>query len=288
MRYGEEEGRTEDIGGLAIFLLFVVGLGALIGIFALFGSFGTVDTGHRGVVLHLQNPTGEIKEQGFYWKSPFVEDVIDMPVQILKEESEATAASKDLQDVTTKIALNYHLDPSRVGTIYQEVKKDWASVIVQPAIQEAVKSATAKYTAEELITKRSEVRDSISANIKDKVTPRGILVDEVNIINFSFSESFNVAIEKKVTAEQTALAEKNRLEQVKYEAQQAVEKAKGEADARITTAEAEARAIQIQAEAITQQGGAEYVNLKAVEKWNGTLPTQMIPGSAVPFINLNR
>lgn len=259
-----------------------------IGLLTLFGSFGTVSTGHRGVVLNLQNPTGEIKEQGFYWKKPFVDDIIEMNVQIQKEESEATAASKDLQDVVTKIALNYHLDPLKVGTIYQEVRKNWASVIVQPAIQESVKNATSKYTAEELITKRAEVREAIAVNIKEKVGPRGILVDEVNIINFSFSESFNSAIERKVTAEQDALASKNQLERIKYEAQQAIERAKGEADSRVATAQAEAEAIRIQAQAIQNQGGAEYVNLKAIEKWDGALPTQMIPGSAVPFLDLNK
>jgi len=258
---------------LAAFLLFVIGIGALVGVFALFGSFGTVDTGSRGVVLRLQNPTGEIKEQGFYWKTPFLEDVIDMPVQILKEESEATAASKDLQDVTTKIALNYHLDPSKVGNIYQEVRKDYTVRIIQPAIQEAVKSATAKYTAEELITKRAEVRDAIVANIREKVTPRGILVDEVNIINFAFSGSFNAAIEKKVTAEQEALASKNQLEKVKYDAQQAIEKAKGEAES-----------IRIQSQALTEQ--PQYLEKLAIEKWNGILPQYITDGAAMPFISV--
>lgn len=260
---------------LAGFLLFIVGVGLLIGVFAFFGSFGTVDTGNRGVVLHLQNPTGEIKEQGFYWKAPFVEDVVEMPVQILKEEAEATAASRDLQDVTTKVALNYHLDPSRVVQIYQEVKKKWAGVIVQPAIQEAVKNATAKYTAEELITKRSEVREAISVNIKEKVAPRGILVDEVNIINFDFSQSFNAAIERKVTAEQEALASKNQLERIKYEAQQAIEKAKGEAES-----------IRIQSQALTEQ--PQFLEKMAIEKWNGVLPVYMTDGASTPFININR
>ena len=260
---------------MAGFLLVIMGIAALIGVFAFFGSFGTVDTGHRGVVLRLQNPTGEIKEQGFYWKTPFIESVVDMNVQVQKEEAEATAASKDLQDVTTKIAINYHLDPSKVGTIYQEVRKDYTVRIIQPAIQEAVKSATAKFTAEELITKRSEVRDAISTNIKEKVIPRGIVVDEVNIINFAFSESFNAAIERKVTAEQEALAAKNNLERVKFEAQQAIERATGEAEA-----------IRIQSEAVKEQ--PQYIELKAVERWNGILPQYMLGEGALPFINLNK
>jgi prohibitin 2 len=275
MSYATGDSREGGSGMLAGFLLFIVGVSVLVGVFALFGSFGTVDTGNRGVVLRMQNPTGEIKEQGFYWKTPFVEDVIEMPVQIKKEEAEASAASKDLQDVTTKIALNYHLDPSKVGVIYQEVKKEWASVIVQPAIQEAVKNATSKYTAEELITKRSEVQEAISVNIKEKVTPRGIVVDEVNIINFDFSQSFGAAIERKVTAEQEALASKNQLERIKYEAQQAIEKAKGEAES-----------IRIQSQALTEQ--PQYLEKLAIERWNGVLPTYMTDGATTPFININR
>lgn len=269
----EIENSDGSVNGLFVFLLIVVGISVLIGIFAFFASFGTVNTGSRGVVLRLQNPTGEIKEQGFYWKTPFLEDVIDMPVQILKEEAEATAASKDLQDVTTKIALNYHLDPLRVGNIYQEVRKDYTIRIIQPAIQEAVKSATAKYTAEELITKRSEVRDAIVANIREKITPRGMLVDEVNIINFAFSGSFNAAIEKKVTAEQEALASKNQLEKVKYDAQQSIERAKGEAES-----------IRIQSQALTEQ--PQYLEKLAIEKWSGILPQYITDGTSMPFINV--
>lgn len=259
--------------GLAVFLLIIIGILGLVGVFALFGSFGTVDTGHRGVVLYLSNPTGELKEQGFYWKKPFVESVIDMPVQIQKEEAEASAASKDLQSVTTKIALNYHLDPSRVGIVYQEVRKDWAGVIIQPAIQESIKNATSKYTAEELITKRSEVREVMAINIKEKVAQRGILIDEVNIVNFSFSNSFDAAIERKVTAEQEAFAARNNLEKIKYEAQQSIEKARGEAES-----------IRIQSQALTEQ--PQYLEKLSIEKWNGVLPQYMTGGTATPFINI--
>ena len=103
-----------------------------------------------------------------------------------------------------------------------------------------------------------------------------MVVDEFSIVNFNFSESFNTAIEAKVTAEQNALAAKNKLEQSKYEA-----------DQRIATAKGEAEAIKIQAQAIQTQGGAAYINLKAIEKWNGLLPVYMMGNSPVPFINLD-
>lgn len=267
----------------------VIGLVVVIIALLTFSSFFTiVPTGHRGVVIDVNRVTGEVLGEGLYWKKPFVESIVDMDVQRQNYEVEAAAASKDLQDVTVKVSTIYKLDPSTVSTVYQEMNKDYLLRLLAPSVQESIKSATAKYTAEELVTKRAEVRESIALNIKEKVEYRGILVDDVNIINLSFSESFNQAIENKVRAEQDALASRNTLEKIKYEAQQAVEKAKGEADSRIATAEAEARAIKIQAEAIQNQGGAEYVNLKAIEKWDGTLPTQMIPGSTVPFINLTK
>lgn len=149
--------------------------------------------------------------------------------------------------------------------------------LIDPALQEAVKSVTAKYTAEQLITKREEVTSAIQVQLRNKLQPSGIEVDGFNVINFDFSTSFNAAIENKVTAEQNALAAKNKLDQVKYEA-----------DQRVAEADGEAKAIAIQAAAIQNQGGAAYIQLKALEKWDGKLPTYMLGGSSVPFININK
>jgi regulator of protease activity HflC (stomatin/prohibitin superfamily) len=140
-----------------------------------------------------------------------------------------------------------------------------------------VKRTTAHYTAEELVTKREAVKIDLKKSITDSLATSNILVTDIYITDFDFSKDFNAAVEAKVRAEQKALEEKNRLEQVKYAAAQ-----------RIATAEAEARAIKIQAEAVTQQGGKDYVQLKAVEKWDGHLPVQMIPNASVPFLNLTR
>jgi regulator of protease activity HflC (stomatin/prohibitin superfamily) len=138
----------------------------------------------------------------------------------------------------------------------------------------AVKASTANYTAEELITKREVVRQTIQDSLTERLKQNYVDVTGVSIVDFNFSPSFNQAIEAKVTAEQNALAAKNKLEQVKYEAEQRVEQAKGEAEA-----------IKIQTQAIQSQGGRDYVNLKAIEKWNGELPQQMM-GGAVPFVNI--
>ena len=253
----------------------LIGLG-LVCLIILFGSFRIISAGERGVRLTLGKVHEEVLGEGLQFKFPLVQKIVKLDVKIQKEEIKATAASKDLQDVNAVIALNYHLESERVNKLWQNIGKDYKVRIIDPAIQESVKAAPAKYTAEELITKRQLVKDEIKIILFVRLQKEFILVDDLSIVDFQFSESFSKAIEDKVTAEQQALQAKNKLEQVKFEAEQ-----------RITVAKAEAEAIRIQAQAITQQGGREYVNLKWVEKWNGTLP-QTVLGDAVPLINLSK
>lgn len=245
----------------------------IIGIPLFFASlpFGIVNAGQRGVVTRLGAVTGEIKGEGLYFRVPFVQHVTKLNVQTQKEEVDASAASKDLQTVNTKVALNYRLSPDQVAKLYQNVGEDFKSRLIDPYIQEAVKSVTAQFTAEELITKREDVREQIRTHLVEKFQGTGIETDSFSIINFDFSQSFNQAIEAKVTAEQDALAAKNKLAQVQYEAQQAVEEAKGKAEA-----------IKIESAAINSN--QQVLQLRAIEKWNGQLP--QVTSGATPFINL--
>lgn len=246
-------------------------IGFLITLF--FTSWGTINAGERGVRLQF-GAVINIVDEGFYFKIPFIQEVKKMDIKILKDEVEASGASKDLQNVSSKIAVNYHISPTKVDDIYKNVGLDYKTKLIDPALQESVKASTSQFTAEELITKREVVREEIKALLSDKMISYGIIIDQFNIIDFDFSESFNVAIEAKVTAEQNALAAKNKLEQIKYEAEQTV-----------TSAKAEAEAIKIKSEAVNAQGGSDYVALKAIEKWNGTLPTYML-GETTPFIQI--
>jgi regulator of protease activity HflC (stomatin/prohibitin superfamily) len=175
--------------------------------------------------------------------------------------------------VSSKIAVNFAIDPTRVIDLYREVGDDYDDRIISPAIQESVKSITAKYTAEELITKRGEVSDAILAELKGRVGQYGLIASDLNIIDFDFSESFNASIERKVTAQQDALAAENKLKQVKFEADQAIAVAKGKAEAQ-----------RIEGEAL--RANPEVLQLRAVEKWNGILPTYMTAGSSTPFISI--
>ncbi len=242
--------------GIKVVVGLVIGFIALAILFALL-PFTQVEAGEKGVVLRM-GQIDRVLEPGLHWRTPFIEHVEKMDVTTQKEEANAGAASKDLQSVSTQIALNYNLEGEFVGEIYRDLKQDYVGRIITPAIQEAVKSATAKYTAEELITRREEVKGVIFTDISNRLAPRHIVATELLITNFDFSPQFNAAIEAKVQAEQDALASKNKLEQTKYEAEQ-----------KVVSATAEAEAIRIQAQAVTSQGGADYVKLKTIEKWNG-------------------
>ena len=249
------------VSGLAL-LLFIL-------------SFTVVGAGKRGVVLRLGS-VNRVLDSGLHMKLPFpIETVKKMDVQIRKIETDSSAYSKDIQTVTAKIALNYHLQPESVGLLYAEIGRDYAIRLIDPAIQESVKAATAKFTAQELIEQRPKVKEEIKLILADRLQGKYITVDDFSIVNFDFSDVYETAVEAKQVAQQEALKAENDLTRIKVEANQ-----------RIAQAEAEAQAIRIQAQAITQQGGEDYVRLKAIEKWNGTLPTQFIPGMSVPFLNV--
>lgn len=233
--------------------------------------FGTIGAGERGVLLRWGAVTGKVFDEGLYLRIPIADRVEVMDVRILKEQIEASAASKDLQSVTSIVALNFHIQPDRVASIYQDVGVDYKARLIDPVLQEAVKASTAKYTAEELITRRDEVREQIRAQVKEKIAARGIEVDDFNIVNFSFSPSFNEAIELKVTAEQSALAAKNKLEQIKFEAEQNVAQARGKAEA-----------IRIESDAL--RSNPQVLQLRAIEKWDGQLPR--VTGGATPMIDI--
>lgn len=240
--------------------------------------FVVINAGHRGVITTFGKVNPTVLEEGLHFRIPVMQQVREINVQIQKAEGDGDAASRDLQQVHTKIALNYHLIPTRVAETFQLVG-DLNSVgdrIIVPAVQEAFKATTAKYTAEELISKRPEVRDQISQFMKDRLLRHGIAIDEFSIVNFRFSESFNQAIEGKTTADQLKLKAERDLERIKVEAEQ-----------KIASAKAEAESLRLQKQEITPDllKLREIENQRlALEKWNGQLP--QVTGGSVPMINI--
>ncbi len=256
----------------------------------LMASTGIVGAGERGVKVRLGKITGTV-EQGLYFKAPFIDRVhkIDVRTRTIKNElyvnedgktlsnNPLESASKDLQDVKVSVVVSYKIDPSKVKELFEQYRNEenFEEQILKPIIKKEIKETTSLYTAEELVTKRSEYNATIDSVLTEQFTQIGVIFEQSNITNLEFSESFNKAIEAKVTSQQEALKAQNDLKRIEFEAQQ-----------RIETAKAEAESIRIQANAINSQGGADYVQLKAIEKWNGQVPNQMIPNASVPFINL--
>lgn len=247
----------------------------IVGIFIILAlSVYTIPAGKRGIVVTFGNPSDVVMTEGIHFKIPIAQQIVKVDVKTQKYEASASSSSKDLQVVSTNVAVNYHLTAASVSTLYKSIGLNYESKIIQPSVQEVVKAVTAQFTAEELITKRSEVKEKIELQLEEKLMDRYMEVESVSITDFQFSTSFNDAIEAKVTAEQNALQAKNVLEQKKYEAEQI-----------IVTADATAQAIKIQAEAIESQGGEAYVQLQAINKWDGVLP--IVTGSSMPIINLD-
>lgn len=250
------------------------GVGPIVGLVVLlllvYNSFEVVGAGERGVVFSKFGGVQEgVRGEGLQLKVPFVQTIIPIDVRIHKSETDASASSKDLQTVHSRIAINYHIAPEEASTIYQEVGTLYKERLIDPSVQEAVKAATAQFTAEELITRRAEVSVLIKEMLTGRLVTHNIVVDEFNIVDFNFSSVFNQAIEAKQTAEQDALKAQRDLERIKIEAEQT-----------ITAARAEAESQRLQRETITDT----ILQLRAIEKWNGVLP--QVTSGAVPFIDL--
>jgi prohibitin 2 len=223
-------------------------------------TFGTVNQQTLTEGIHIVNPLSSIK---------------DVNVRVVAARLKgASAGTRDLQEVHTDLVVNYRLNADKVGMIYKEFGLDLEDRIVVPIMNEAFKAVTAHYTSEELITKRDMVSQQIREELNGKLAKYGVMVGDISLVNFGFSAAYQSAIEAKVIATQSKLKAEQDLERIKVEAQQAIAKARGEAEA-----------IAIQAQAINNQGGAAYVQMKAIEKWDGKLPATNA-GGAVPFINL--
>ncbi|HAV42674.1 TPA: HflC protein [bacterium] len=239
-------------------------------------SFVIIGPGHRGVVLVFGAVQKKVLGEGLHLRIPLIQKVVHMEVRIKKKQVDAAAASKDLQDTTSTIALNYHILPEDANKVFQQIGQNYEERIIDPAIQEVVKAVTAKYTAIELITQRERVKNDIKGLLEARLKPYSIVVDDFSIVNFSFSQAFAQAIEAKQVAEQMALKAQRDLERVKIEA-----------DQKITQAKAEAEALRLQKENVTPQLiqlRQIEANMKAIEKWNGVLP--QVTTQTVPFIGV--
>lgn len=249
-----------------ITLFFVVGI-----LFTGLNPFYVIKAGHRGVSLRFGSVNQVALGEGLHLLIPFIQatNVKQMNVQVQVMKTKADAASKDLQNVHSMIALNYHIIPDKVPYIYQTLGEYYWDTIITPQIQEAFKATTAHYNATELITDRSKVRTSAKEFLAERLKPYFIVVDDFAIIDFQFDKDFAKAIEDKQVAEIRIQTEKNNLEVVKTKAKQRMEDARGIADS-----------MRLQQEKVT----SELTKWEAVRKWDGKLPVVM--SGAIPFFDI--
>lgn len=246
-----------------------IGLVALI---IALNSFTIVPAGNTGVVMTLGKVSETSYQEGFHLKAPFIQKVETLSNKIQVYETPASAVSKDLQTVSSTIAVNYRLVSDKSPEMYKNVGVDYQTVLITPVVQECMKSATAKYTAEELITERAAVGDEVKTALDSKLNSYGIYIEKFNIVNFDFSAEFNSAIEAKQVAEQNLL-------KTKTEQQQAIEIANAEAKKKVIAADAQAQATLTEAQAqadanklLEESLSEKVIAYEQIQKWNGVMP----------------
>lgn len=248
----------------------VLGVIAVLAVLLVANSAISVQAGHTGVITTFGKVSPTVLQEGLHFKVPFVQQVVQIDNRVLKTDVESTSASKDLQNVSSTISVNYRIDTADSANIYQNVGTRFDEVIVKPAIQECVKAVTAQFTAEELITERQTISKLMLEALASKINPYGLRIEVFNIISFDFSEEFNKAIEAKQTAQQNALKAEQDLVRIKVEAQQKIEQAK-----------AEAEAYRVKNEEITNA----TIQMEFINKWDGKLPAVMSDGSNIMDIS---
>lgn len=240
-------------------------------------SFQSVPTGYVGIKTRFGKVSNDVIQEGLNFKIPYIEKIVLMDCRTQKAEIDTSTASKDLQEISLKIAVNYNVNRDTAYELYRQVGINYESIIIDPAILESVKSITAQFTAEELITRRAEVSNSMEDTLKEKIESRGFNVVDFNITDLDFSAAYNQAIEKKQVAEQEA-------KQAEYELQ----KSMIENEKKIAEAEANAKVMQIQ-DTTTTESALKLKELEiqkaAIEKWNGVLPSTLT-GDTIPFLNI--
>lgn len=264
-----------------------------VAVITLLASMTIVPAGYSGVVVTMGSVSDIALTEGFHFKKPYIQSVYDISNKIQVYETPADSVSKDLQAVSSTIAVNYRLASAQSAYIYQNVGTDYQTVLIAPTVQECMKAATAKYTAEQLITERAAVGDAVKEGLDQKLNPYGIYIEKFNIVNFDFSHEFNAAIEAKQVAEQNLLKTKTEQQEqitiAEAEAKKKVIAADAEAEATRTKAQADADAIQIKADAqadanqkISQSLTPEVLRDKAISQWDGVAPK--ITGSSDDFL----
>ena len=251
----------------------IIGAAVIVALILIFNAYDVVPAGHTGVIVTLGKVTESTLQEGLHFKIPFIQEIVKIDNRIVKLEVMTEAFSKDLQTVTTVLAINYRVDTSKSYSIYKNVGSRYEDILITPAVNEVLKAITAQYTAEESVTNRNMISEGLVTGLNEKLNGDGLYITDVNIINFDFSEAFITAIEEKQVAQQQLL------------------KAETDKQRAITNAEAEAESVRIRAQAeadanktIAASLSEEIIEYQKIQKWDGILPK--VTGTSGTFVTV--
>lgn len=260
-------------------ILSIVGTIVVMGLVVLLNSFTTVPTGHVGIKTRFGKVQDSVIQEGLNVKAPFIEKIVKIDCKTKKIEESSESSTKDMQTVTSTVAVNYNVKKDSANILYREVGKEYEDIIIKPAILESIKSTMAQYTAEELITKRAEVSNKIQETLNGKIENRGFDITEFNLTNIDFSEEYDKAIEAKAVKQQEVATAKAELEKQKIQNEK-----------EISIAQKDAEVMRLQNQEITDKTlklKELEVQEKIANKWNGQLPNTTL-GDNIPMINLGQ
>lgn len=266
----EEETKRYILMGVIIFLISMI-------VITLFASTTIVGTGYVGVKTRFGKVQEDVIHEGLNLKVPYIERIVKIDCRTKKLEIASEGSTKDMQTVTTTVAVNYNVKKDTANSLYKDIGKEYEDIIINPAILESIKSAMAQYTAEELITKRAEVSNQIQETLEKKISERGLVVTEFNLTNIDFSEEYDKAIETKAVKQQEVVT-----------AQAELEKQKIQNEKEISIAQKDAKVMELQNAQITDKTlrlKELEVKQAMIEKWNGQLPTTTLNDNMLNLFN---
>lgn len=273
------------LGGLAI-LALVTGL----------NSFSTVGPGERGVMVTMGKTGTDVLGEGPHLKLPFVSTIKTMSIRVHKSQDSSEAATKDMQRVGATVALNWTINPESVADMYRNVgtEETIETNIIAPAVSEVLKAATAKLTAEEVLTKRLELKSSIDEMLIKRLTSYGLVVKDISLVDLNFTQEFDKAVEDKQIAEQQAKQAEYNAQKATQDAKAQVNAAKGQAESNLAIAKADAKAQLIKAKAqaegqrlLRQNLTKDILKLEYLKKWDGQLPSVLTGSTSAVMLNLS-
>ena len=273
-----------------------------------FLGFEQVNAGHRGIKLVWGKVVSESLPEGLYFYNPISSNIVTMDTRLQKRTTRLETYTKDIQQTTMDITVNFYIDPNNVHILYQRIGKEYVSTLIAPALLSSVKDVVGKVEADKFINNRELVTEEIKQKLSAALNGTNVIVQSVSIEDIAFSGAFEAAIEAKQIATQEAIKSQNETVRVEEEGKQQVIKARAESDSKKAQSDADAYAIEVEskakADAIRQMGLAEaeairekskalaqnakLVELTKAEKWNGELPQNIYGAAPVPFLDLTQ